>query len=1229
MKPKTKTPNNFDSISLKLASPETILSWSYGAVTKAETINYRTQKPERGGLFCEKIFGPETDYNCSCGKYKGPQYSGITCDKCGVEVTRSAVRRDRMGHIELCTPITHIWYLRKTPSRVAQLLGLPPQATQKVTYFSAYLITSVNEARKKEFAKNLKKEIDEKMKSAEQQQTRDKLQSLYRERIKNLEMVQEGSIIDETHQYALSKQFEGLFVAEKGPDALFNILKNMDLKKKLRAVEKELETASAIQSEKLKKQAALIRSFIKTGTRPEWMFLTILPVIPPGIRPLVPLDGGRFASSDLNDLYRIVIIRNNRLKNFIETRSPKIFIDTQKRLVQESVDALIDGTIKYNTTTSSNRGQSRQLKSLSETLSGGKKGFFRQNLLGKRVDYSGRSVIVVGPHLHLNECGLPKEMALELFRPFVISELMKRELAYNIRGASRMIDDRVESVWEALESVTTDRYVLLNRQPTLHRQGIQAFKPVLIEGKAIELHPLVCEPYNADFDGDTMSVHLPLSEEAQLEAKKILVSTNNLKNPGTGQVNISPARQDITLGCYWATTMVPKKGIDVDRPKHFFSSINEAISAYDAGKIGFRDPVTVLPSNRERYVKFKNKRFITTVGRIQFNTKLPSVIPFINEQLTESKLKKIIDTIVATQDRETISNAFDDIKRFGFNQATLSGTTMAWSDLIEPPEKTDLIKKGSSKVAEIKKQYEDGLLSVNDRKRKTIDQWQATKGEISEIVSDGLPKDSPLGNMIFSGARGDMTVLTKIVGMLGIVDSATGEPLEQAITSSIKNGMNAIEYFNFSFGARKGLSDTALKTADAGYLTRRLFEVAQEVNVIEKNCGTTRGFKLHRRTTVGVGVSFAKRIKGRYLSEDIKVGSVDAKKNQYIDDELSIAIEKEESIEEIKIRSPISCRLANGVCVKCYGDDKTTGEPIDLGEAVGTIAAQSIGEPGTQLTMRTFHAGGVAGIGGDITDGLPRITEIFDRRMPKALAIVAKIDGVVESIEGIAAGQRRITLAVQNKKAGIKEREYTVARNRYITVSKGDSVSKGDFLTDGSADLQELLEHAKKEKTQEYIYDQVSRVYELQGVHIASVHLEIIIRQMFSRHEITDPGDSQYIEGDIVAIDELTLTNMELENAGKKPADSVSKINGLTNVSTSRRNFLSSASFQQTVAVLIRSILDGDVDRLDGLKENVITGRLVPIGTNFKSSKKNKMLEEVRRKVAEELERDESRAPTT
>ena len=538
MKPKIKNTNNFDSISLRLASPETILSWSHGEVTKAETINYRTHKPERGGLFCEKIFGPETDYNCSCGKYKGPQYSGITCDKCGVDITRSTVRRDRIGHIELCTPIVHLWYLRKTPSRIAQLLGLPPQATQKVAYFSAYLITSVDEAKKKEFAKNLKKEIDEKMKSAEQQQTRDKLQSLYRERIKNLEMVQEGAIIDETHQYALSRQFEGLFVAEKGPDALYDILKNMDLKKKLRSVEKDLEKASAVQSEKLKKQASLLRSFIKTGTRPEWMFLTRLPVIPPAIRPLVALEGGQFTSSDLNDLYRLVIIRNNRLKLFIEARSPKIFIDTQKRLVQESVDALIDGTIKYNSTMSSNRGQSRQLKSISEVLSGGKKGFFRQNLLGKRVDYSGRSVIVVGPYLRLNECGLPKKMALELFRPFVMAELIKRDLAYNIRGASRMIDDCVESVWEALESVTANRYVLLNRQPTLHRQGIQAFKPLLIEGKAIELHPLVCEPFNADFDGDTMSVHLPLSEEAQLEAKKILVSTNNIKNPGTGHVNI-------------------------------------------------------------------------------------------------------------------------------------------------------------------------------------------------------------------------------------------------------------------------------------------------------------------------------------------------------------------------------------------------------------------------------------------------------------------------------------------------------------------------------------------------------------------------------------------------------------------------------------------------------------------------------------------------------------------
>ncbi len=1216
MRKTIKKTNRFDSMKLTLASPDDVLSWSEGEVQKPETINYRTQKPERHGLFCERIFGPEQDFQCSCGKYKGIQYQGITCDKCEVEITRSVVRRERMGHISLATPVTHVWYLRKTPSRIAQLLGLPAQALQKVVYYAAYLVISVDEAQRKVYEKQLKGEIDEKLKKAERKETQQMLQSTYRSQVKHLSSINEGSIIDEATYYILTKKFPQLFTAEKGAEVVYNAVKKLDLKKLEKSLEKHIETATVAQSDKLKKRLVLVRSFIQSGNQPEWMFLNHLPVIPPGIRPLVSLEGGRYASSDVNDLYRLVIIRNTRLKNFIQNKAPKIFIDTQKRLVQESVDALLDNSIRYNTANSFNRNQSRQLKSISEYL-GGKQGYFRANLLGKRVDYSGRSVIVVGPSLKLDECGLPKEMALELFRPFIIAQILERELAHNIRGATRIIDDRNDVVWEILEKVIQNRYVLLNRQPTLHRQGIQAFKPTLVEGKAIELHPLVCEAYNADFDGDQMAVHVPLSEEAQMEAREFMISKKNIIKPGSGEINVSPTKHDVVLGCYWATAEEKTDSEHVP----YFTSINEAVTAYDYGVVTIRTPIIILASEKAKYGSYAGKKMRTTVGRLLFNNKLPKDMPFINEQMTNSALKNLTKTIVKKYNLDEVTIYFDAIKQFGFRFATDSGTTFSWSDLLVPESAKDRIQYGFQETKKVHEQYNQGLLSSDERKRKNIEIWQQIKSEIDVLVKEAIPNDSPIGDMIFSGARGDVNTLSKLVGMLGIVDSAKGDPVEEAITSSIKGGLHPIQYFNFSYGARKGLSDTALKTADAGYLSRRLFDVAQEVVIEGLDCGTTRGFQLFRKTPSGVTLSFAQRVKGRFAATEI-VGhkGVIVKKNQYIDHAEAKQIEDDETIEIVKLRSPVTCRFARGVCIKCYGDDKATDTLTDIGEPAGCIAAQSIGEPGTQLTMRTFHAGGVAAVGGDITAGLPRIQEIFDKQIPKAMAIVSHIDGTIGEVEKQPGdGNMLSIIPVDGKKTPLRDTTYFIPKNRYLIVSKGQDVKKGQFLTDGSADLDKLLIYTNKEFVQEYIFAEVNKVYELQGVDIAPVHFEVIIRQMFSRFIIKDPGDAPFTEGEIIEMSELLTINEKLENQGKNPIKAEPRVTGLVNVSTTRSNFLSAASFQNTTNVLIRSALNGASDTLDGLKENVILGRLVPIGSAFKGSKKYERMEILRAGIREKI----------
>lgn len=1213
----------FDHLSLRIASPDDIKSWSFGEVTKPETINYRTQRAEREGLFCEKIFGPEHDFQCSCGKYKGNQYQGIVCSNCSVEVTRSLVRRERMGHIELATPVAHFWYLKKVPSRVAILLGLPAQKVQNVVYCSAYYISEVDESKRKKLQKEVKKEFDEKMQRSGQEETKEMLNILYETRMNELDSLAPHTIIDGMKHDRYMKLFPGLFKAEKGGEVIYNLLKDIDLVKKEREILKQLEGANKGQQERLQRQILTVRSFIQSGNRPEWMFLTRLPVIPPGIRPIVQLDGGRYASSDLNDLYRHIIVRNNRLKEFIASKAPSIFIDTQKRLLQESVDALFEKNTSRGGTPTVGRGQSRQLKPISEYL-GGKTGYFRLNLLGKRVDFVGRSVIVVGQHLKIDEFGLPKTMALEIFKPFIIGEIFDRDLAFNIRGAQRLIDAREPVIWEILEKVIVGKYMLINRAPTLHRQSIQAFRPILTEGLAIEFHPLVCAAYNADFDGDAVVVHLPLSEEAQAEAKNILASSMNIVSPASGEINATPAEQDIVLGCYWATE-VEEGGVGEGK---YFASINEAISACDFGIIGFRSKIKVLASDKEKYGKDRGTLFETTVGRLLFNTTLPKEYPYINDSIESKVLKGITKDIFDTLGREVLINHLDKIKDFGFRYAASSGVTFSWDDLRRPSGRDEIIHKGFAESKKIMDNYDEGIISLQERKRSNIDLWLSVKSELSQIAKDEVPEESSIGKMIKSGARGSFDDLGEMTAIFGVVDSASGEPIEQPVISSLKDGMTSIEYFNASFGARKGAADTALKTADAGFLSRKLFSVAQEIKIDGDDCGTKKGFTLYRKTGSGMSDPFGDRIRGRFLAEDVigKNKKVLGKRNQLIDRDLGKVIEEDESVTKVCVRSPITCNFARGVCKKCYGEDRTTGEIVDIGEAVGTIAAQSVGEPGTQLTLRTFHAGGVASASGDITSGLPRVTELFERRIPKIPAIIAHADGTVESIEDHSDGSQTIHLNTGAKQVSADAKSYSIARVRTITVAVGDEVVKGQFLTDGSADLQEMLEHSGKEVTQEYILDEILKVYELQGVGIASVHFEIIIRQMFSRLLITDSGDGIYTIGETIDFSEFIEANEQLKSEKKRPMEADHIVTGISSVSVSRSNFLSSASFQNTTSVLIRAAISGSRDTLDGVKENVIIGRLVPVGSGYEGSKKHDVVRSVSEQVQQRLEEEERKA---
>ncbi len=1189
-----------DAVAIALASPETILSWSHGEVTKPETINYRTGRSEKHGLFDERIFGPEKDYECYCGKYKGIRYKGIVCEKCGVEVTRSIVRRSRMGHITLATPVAHIWFLRGIPSRMGLILDVPVSKLEKVIYFANFIITKVHEKEKERVMRDLKREYETKMKQLESDEDKEKLKQVYQKTVNDLKEIIPHRILTEDEYNIFSVKFGSVFEAGIGAEAIYEIFSNLDLEELIRDLEKQhRETRAMGTRKKLEKRLSLLRSLHRENIRPEWMFLKHIAVIPPALRPMVSLDGGRYATSDVNDLYRRVINRNNRLKKLISIGAPDVILRNEKRILQEAVDSLIDNSIrKHSGSAAVSSSQRRALKSLADQLKG-KQGIFRQNLLGKRVDYSGRSVIVVGPKLAMNETGLPKKMALELFRPFVISELIRREKAFNVRGAGKLLENPDDEVWEILEEVIKDRYVLLNRAPTLHRLSIRAFKPKLIEGKAIQLHPLACAGFNADFDGDQMAVHLPLSTEAQFEAKELMASGKNLLSPASGNPIVTPS-QDMVLGAYWMTKAV--EGLKGEGK--FFSSPNEAITAYDFGQVDFRAKIYVLGTDLPRYAQFEGKPFETTVGRLLFNSIFPSDFPYINEVVKKKDLAKLVRTLILTYGIDETSPILDKIKDFGFRYATRSGSTFAYSDVNVPEEKKEIIERGKAKAREIIEQYEEGLISDEERYRKTIELWESVKDEIQELIASKLEESESVGDMVVSGARGSISNIQQIAGMIGVIVNAVGKAIDFPILHSFKEGLTPIEYFITTHGSRKGLTDTALKTASAGYLTRRLHDVAQDVVITSEDCGTKKSQIVREENFDGIVKSLADNLMGRTLAETVKDanGKVLFKKEHTLTAEEAKQIE-DAGVKEVAVRTPLTCENIHGVCQACYGLDLARNDVVRVGEAVGTIASQSIGEPGTQLTLRTFHAGGVTGL--DITTGLPRIEEIFENRSNiKSPAVINKYDGVVSEVK-TKDGVKTIEVLLDKEitQGGTKSKTitYQIDPRRSPVVKKGDRVVKGQLLTDGSAIITELFEIAGQERAQEYIVNEVLKVYELNSAPVNKKHIEIIARLMFSRRKITEMGDSKFSTGDIVEHYELVKENERLRKEGKLEAKGEVIVKGITEVALTTKSWLSSASFQHTTRVLVKAATEGEVDELRGLKENIIVGNLIPAGTGLRN----------------------------
>ncbi len=1224
---------DFNSIRLKLASPKKVLDWSYGEVTKPETINYRTQKPEKDGLFSEVIFGPEKDFHCYCGKYKKARYQGVVCDRCGVEVTRALVRRERMGHIKLAAPVSHVWFLKKQPSALSIFFGLPAAEIEKVVYFAAYLVLEVDEHAKDSAKSQLKKDYKNTLKEHELDEDPENLDEAslkklrrveknYKESKELLRKIEVGKVLSELEYSQASRLFPQVLEVGIGAEALQKLAGSIDLEQRKEDIENKLEEAPKSARRKLLYQLKIIKGFLYSGVSPQWMFLEALPVIPPDLRPMIQLDGGRFASSDVNDLYRRVINRNNRLKRLKELKAPEVILRNEKRMLQESVDALLDNTARRGKEVMATSGQRRPLKSLSDMLKG-KQGRFRRNLLGKRVDYSGRSVIVSGPELKIYECGLPKKMAIEIFRPFVISHLIKRGIAHNIKGANTLIDDRIPEVWDILEEVTQNHYVLLNRAPTLHRLGVQAFKPVLVEGLAVRLHPLVCPAFNADFDGDQMAVHLPLTIEAQKEAEDIMLSSKNYLKPATGKPISNPS-QDMVLGAYWLTDMEKDAEAEENENMKFFMDENEALTAYQLGHVGLRDAVYIENLSRLS----DQKRVKTTPGRIIFNQALPEGFPYQNELVGKGKLKDIVGRVIEDYDNAQIADALDKIKELGFHYATTSGLTWSMEDLVLPENKSEIINRAEERVQELEQNVEEGLLTESEKREKVLDVWHKAKQEMAEGVQESLKHSTSVYSIIDSGARGDWAQATQMSGMKGLVVNPQGEEIELPIKSSYREGLNVLEYFILTHGARKGTTDTALKTAAAGYLTRRLVDVAHDVIVKEEDCGTDEGITFYRGDGEEIGHPFDDRLFGRTALQQVsgKNNKVVVQKGEIIDKETAKQIADDDSIQEVRVRSPIRCESTEGICQYCFGWDLGHNKLVRMHEAVGIIAAQSIGEPGTQLTMRTFHTGGAAGEA-DITQGLPRVEELFEMRTPKVKAAMSPVAGEVTKIEN--EGQSHV-IHIKEQEAGQKERKTYKARvsSAYrALVQEGDLVGKGSQLSEGYLDLRELYESEGAETTQRYILNQLQKIYNTQGGEINDKLLEVVIRKMFSRIRITDSGDTDLLPGKLIERSAFIAANKKAEEVGGQPAQGNAQLLGVTKVALTTDSWLSAASFQETAKALINASVEGKLDELKGLKENVIIGRLIPAGTGVRKPYRDlrKSLEEGKatESTTEEAQRSE------
>ena len=1164
-------PITYDAIKIGLASPEKIKEWSHGEVKKPETINYRTLKPEKDGLYCEKIFGPSKDWECHCGKYKKIRYKGVICDRCGVEVTKATVRRERMGHIELAAPVSHIWYFKGIPSRMGTILSIPPRSLEKVLYFASYIVTD-----------------------------------------KGSSELEKKTILSEKEYAEAREKYGNNFKAEMGAEAIYKLLADIDLEEESKRLKEELKKAGNSKSQKMIKAAkelAVIEAFRESGNRPEWMILKAIPVLPPDLRPMVQLDGGRFATSDMNDLYRRIINRNNRLKKLLEIGAPDIIVRNEKRMLQEAVDALIDNGRRGKPVTGPGN---RALKSLSDMLKG-KQGRFRQNLLGKRVDYSGRSVIVVGPDLKIYQCGVPKEMAIELFKPFVMKELVARDIAHNIKSAKKMVERVETQVWDVLEDVIKDHPVMLNRAPTLHRLGIQAFEPVLVEGKAIKLHPLVCTAFNADFDGDQMAIHLPLSVEAQAECRFLLLSPNNLLKPSDGGVVAVPS-QDMVLGIYYLTLEKPgDKGEGM-----FFKNMNEALLAYENGYITLQAKIKVRREGINSKGVKEQKIIESTLGRFIFNEVLEQDLGFVDRSLDENFLKLEIDFLVKKKELKQIlekcmanlgatrtAEIMDAVKSLGYKYSTIAAMTVSVSDMTVPPEKAAILKDAQNKVETITRNFRKGLLTEQERYQEVIKNWKKADDEIAAKLMSGLDKYNNIYMMAHSGARGSDKQIKQLAGMRGLMADTKGHTIELPIKSNFREGLDVLEYFVSAHGARKGLSDTALRTADSGYLTRRLVDVSQDLIIRETDC------QAGKSEIPGMWVSafmdgkeeiesLEERIKGRYSCETIydDNGEVIVKANHIITPKRAARIMKTKAVMEagvaakIKIRTVLTCRSHVGICSKCYGANMATGEPVQVGEAVGIIAAQSIGEPGTQLTMRTFHTGGVAG--GDITQGLPRVEELFEARKPKGLAIISEIAGKV-SIQD-TKNRREVVVTADDG----EEKKYPINYGSRIKVFEGDVIEAGDEITEGSINPHDLLSIKGVRAVQDYMIREVQRVYRLQGVEINDKHIEMIVRQMLKKIKISEPGDSDYLTGEYADIIEFEELNEQLEQEGFEKAEGERTMLGITKASLATNSFLSAASFQETTKVLTDAAIKGKVDKLIGLKENVILGKLIPAGTGMK-----------------------------